>query len=135
MSVLDFYAPTHVIRPELVTADEGPQLVKQYFRYALSHPLLFETIVALSQINLTSNRWVDRNANSSSVTNSQPDKEALYHYGRALKKLTSIIGDETAVTEDAVLFAIAALMGIDVSIKKTSPTFSRSDSTVIVPDQ
>lgn len=71
--------------------------------------------MALSQINLTSNQWVDSDVTNPTIASSQPDKEALFHYGQALKKLTNVLGNEAAVAEDAVLFAIATLMGVDVS--------------------
>ena len=112
---LNHFAPTHVIRPELIKAEDSTGLVKEYFQLALSHPLLFETIVALSQINLTSNQWADQDENSSSPANSHPDKHAMSHYGKALARLRKVLNDETARMEDAVVFAIATLMGVDVS--------------------
>lgn len=117
VTVLNFYAPTHVIRPELIKAEDSTGLVKQYFQLALSHPLLFETIVALAQINLTSNQWADQDENSSFPAGTVPDKQAFSHYGKALARLRMVLSDETARMEDAVLFAIATMMGVDVSVR------------------
>ena len=105
-----------MIRPEIVTAEESTGLIKQYFHLALSHPLLFEAIVSLSQINLTSNRLADQVSNSNNMSHPRSDKDALFHYGNALAKLRNILNDETARVDDAVLFSIATLMGVDVSI-------------------
>jgi Fungal specific transcription factor domain len=115
--VLNFFAPTHVIRPEVVSAHQSAFLVKQYFQYALSHEILFESIVSLSQINLTANRTPDRDDISSTFEGKQPDRDALFHYGEALGKLRKLLSDKDAPMEDAVLFAIATLMGIDVSVQ------------------
>ena len=118
--VLNFYAPTHIIRPELITAEQSTPIVKQYFQYAVSHELLFESIVALAQMNLTAKAWAGNSHDTGSIA---PDRAALFHYGRALARLRELLNDENALREDAVLFAIATLMGIDVSCK-TLPKLS-----------
>jgi hypothetical protein len=110
---IHFFAPTHVIRPDLIRAENSEALIKDYFQYAVSNPLLFDSIVALSQINLSANRGVY--SSDGSGTLKTPDKDALVHYGQALKKLRELIANDEGLTEDAVLFAIATLMGVDVS--------------------
>lgn len=66
---------------------------------------MFEAIVALSRANLTVSAWSDH----------RPDSQTLYHYGSAVARLRELIAsqDTHAATEDSVLFAIVALMGID----------------------
>ncbi|ETN43052.1 uncharacterized protein HMPREF1541_02210 [Cyphellophora europaea CBS 101466] len=102
---LQFYAPAHTVRPDLFSPEGGAQAVKDYFRYALQQPLMFETIVALSHANLFVSTWTDH----------CPDSQTLFHYGSALKRLRSQIASEDPgiSAHDAVLFAIVALMGID----------------------
>ena len=63
---------------------------------------MFEALIALSQANLTVHQW-----------SNGPDPDALYHYNRALRRLRDLLDREQDYTQDAVLFAIVALMGVD----------------------
>ena len=103
--VLQFYGPAHIIRPEVLSAEEGAIVLQQYFRYALQNSLMFEALIALAQANLTVHQWVDG-----------PDKDALFHYSRSLQRLREVISEQDGYTQDSVLFAIIALMGVDVSV-------------------
>jgi hypothetical protein len=109
---IHFFAPTHVIRPDLVPAENSKALIKDYFQYAVSNPMLFDAIIALSQINLSANKEVSSSDGSGALKT--PDKDALVHYGQALKNLREVITNGEGLKEDAVLFAIATLMGVDV---------------------
>ena len=64
---------------------------------------MFETLVALSQANLSVGLMPEH----------RPDPGSLYHYGQALQKLHQVLDDKSARLEDALLFSISALMGID----------------------
>jgi len=66
---------------------------------------MFEAIIALSQANLTIQNWALNG----------PDKDAMYHYSRALHRLRNILLEPDGYVKDSVLFAIVALMGVDVS--------------------
>ena len=105
MTVLSFYGPTHVIRPEILSAEAGALVVRQYFQYAMQNALMFAALVALSQANLTIQGW----------TLAGPDPGALHHYHRAIQRLRALFAQERGYSQDAVLFAIIALMGVDVS--------------------
>ena len=65
---------------------------------------MFEALIALSQANLTVHQW-----------SNGADPDALYHYNRSLRRLRDLLDREQDYTQDAVLFAIVALMGVDVS--------------------
>ncbi|KAI1608489.1 hypothetical protein EDD36DRAFT_448313 [Exophiala viscosa] len=99
---LTFYGPAHIIRPELLSAEAGAVLLNQYFQYALQNALMFEALIALSQANLTVHQW-----------NNGSDPDALYHYNQTLRRLRDLLDREQDYTQDAVLFAIVALMGVD----------------------
>lgn len=93
-----------MIRPEFVTtAEQGSLLVRQYFQYAFQQPMLFEAIVALARANAMINQWADR----------QADSLSLYHYGQAIVKVRQALADPQACAEDAILFAIMSLIGIN----------------------
>ncbi|KIV81687.1 hypothetical protein PV11_03857 [Exophiala sideris] len=99
---LTFYGPAHVIRPELLSAEAGAVILNQYFQYALQNALMFEALIALSQANLTVHQWTNG-----------PDQDALYHYNQALRRLRDLLDREQDYSQDSVLFAIVALMGVD----------------------
>lgn len=64
---------------------------------------MFEAIVTLAHANLSIHRW----------TKYGGDRLTLYHYGRAIAKLRRAISDDLEYREDAILFSIMALMGVD----------------------
>ena len=103
MLVLQFHGPTHIIRPEILSAKAGAIVLQQYFRYALQNSLMFEALIALAQANLTIHRWADG-----------PDKDALFHYSRSLQRLRELLSQQQGHEHDSILFAIIALMGVDV---------------------
>lgn len=111
MLVLQIYGPSHIIRPEILSPEEGAIVLQQYFRYALQDSLMFEAVIALAQANLTIHRWVDG-----------PDKDALLHYNRSLQRLRKTLSQKDGHTQDSILFAIIALMGVDVSFPPDEPT-------------
>ncbi|KAK4937473.1 hypothetical protein LTR10_021925 [Elasticomyces elasticus] len=100
---LTFYGPAHVIRPEILSAEAGADILHQYFQYALQNALMFEALIALSQANLTVHQWTNG-----------PDQDALYHYNQALRRLRDLLDREQDYSQDSILFAIIALMGVDV---------------------
>lgn len=85
-------------------------MLQRYFQYALQYPVMFEAIIALSQANLTIQTWVSNG----------PDKDAIYHYSRALHRLRKTLLEQDGYTKDSVLFAIVALMGVDVGCAHTA---------------
>ena len=66
---------------------------------------MFEALIALSQANLTIQNW----------RRDGPDREALYHYSRSVHRLRELLYQQHGYAQDSVLFAIVALMGVDVS--------------------
>lgn len=106
LPVLRYYGPAHLICPEILTAEAGTLVVRQIFQYALDDALLFEAMMAVSQAGMTACSW--------SVDG--PDKDALLHYNRTVSRLRSLLGQNMAYSQDAVLFAIVALMGVDVGL-------------------
>ena len=64
---------------------------------------MFEAIIALAQANSSISEWNDRRA----------DRLTLYHYGQAIARLRQAISSAQESQEDAVLFAIMALMGVN----------------------
>ena len=87
----------------MVPVGTGTHLVQQQFQYAVQHPVMFEAIIALAQANSTVNRWTDQTG----------DRLTLYHYGQAIARLRQAISSAQESMEDAVLFAIMALMGVN----------------------
>ena len=79
--------------------------MQQYFQYALQNALMFEALIALSQANLTIQKWGMEG----------PDRDALYHYSRSVNRLRELLSQQHGYAQDSVLFAIVALMGVDVS--------------------
>lgn len=102
--VLAVYAPTHIFRPQALPKEKGPGAVRSYLNYALQHPIMFESIIALSKCHLT--------------TQSNPKKllqsDVYYHYGRALSALQDVLSRSERHDLDAVIATILALMSIDV---------------------
>lgn len=94
------YAPAHLIRPELVTIENGTDLVHQHFQYAIQNPVMFESILALAYSNLAIIGAGD-----------QAGERSVYHYGQAVSQLRLVLSQH--FMEDAVLFAIMALMGVN----------------------
>ena len=72
---------------------------------------MFETIVALSCANLA----------VSGGKGGQLDSQTLHHYGQALKLLRRLVEEGQNDTEDAVLFAILALISIEVYFPPVLP--------------
>jgi hypothetical protein len=95
----------------LVAEEQSSTLIQEYFKFALSNAVLFEAIVALSQIHLTSRQWASR---ENAITGPKFDPDALYHYGKALVRLRALVSEKTNAADDVVLFSIATLMGFDV---------------------
>ena len=104
LPVLRYYGPAHLICPENLSAEAGTLAIRQIFQYALDDALLFEAMMAVSQAGMTARCW--------SVDG--PDKDALLHYNRTVNRLRSLLDQNMAYSQDAVLFAIVALMGVDV---------------------
>lgn len=98
-----FYAPAHLVRPEIVPAGTGARLVRQHFQYAIQHPLMFEATIALAHASSSISHWTDQSG----------DRLTLYHYGQAISRLRYAITNVREYMEDAILFAIMALMGVD----------------------
>jgi hypothetical protein len=90
----------------VLSAEAGAIVLRQYFQYALQNSLMFEALIALAQANLTAHRW-----------SNGPDKDALFHYSRSLQRLREVLSQQHGYAQDAILFAIIALMGVDVSWK------------------
>lgn len=103
--VVGFYGPAHVIRPEVLSLKTGTVVLQRYFQYALQESVMFEAIIALSQANLTIQTWGSNG----------PDKDAMYHYSHAVHRLRKVLLEQDGYVKDSVLFAIVALMGVDVS--------------------
>lgn len=102
--VLHYYVPFHKIRPDIFTPDGGMRIVRSYFRYSLQHPLMFETIVTLSRARLA----------LSSFPSGGLDHLTMYHYGQSLEKLRKLVDDGETDLEDATLFAMLALICVEV---------------------
>ncbi|KIV96031.1 hypothetical protein PV10_03613 [Exophiala mesophila] len=100
---LRYYGPAHLICPENLSAEAGTLVIRQIFQYAMDDALLFEAMMAVSQAGMTARCW--------SVDG--PDKDALLHYNRTVSRLRSLLDQNMAYSQDAVLFAIVALMGVD----------------------
>ena len=64
---------------------------------------MFEAIIALAQANSSISQWTDQSG----------DRFTLYHYGQAIARLRQAISSTQESMEDAVLFAIMALMGVN----------------------
>jgi hypothetical protein len=103
-AVLQFYGPTHIIRPEVLSAEEGIIALHQYVQYALQNSVMFDALVALAQANLSFQSYREG-----------WDKDALFHYSRSVQRLREVLSQPDAYLQDATLFAIIALMGVDVS--------------------
>lgn len=103
---LHFYAPIHLLRPELFTPERGTQAIESHFRYALSDPLMFDSLVSMSRANLTIKNW------QGNLT----DEKTLQHYGNAVIRLRDVVSAPQSSFDDSVFFAIVALMNVDVSI-------------------
>lgn len=78
--------------------------MRSYFRYSLQHPLMFETIVTLSRARLALNN----------LPNGQMDHLTMYHYGQSLERLRNLVDEGESDLEDATLFAILALICVEV---------------------
>jgi hypothetical protein len=102
-AVITSYAPSHLLRPEIIDPQGGATAIRNYFQYALNHEVMFQATVALALADATANTWTDDYAS--------PD--VLYHYGRSLSTLRRSLEDAQALRDDALLFAIMALIGID----------------------
>jgi hypothetical protein len=102
-AVITSYAPSHLLRPEIIDPQSGAAAIRNYFQYALNHEVMFQATVALALADATANTWTDDYAS--------PD--VLYHYGRSLSTLRRSLEDAQALQNDALLFAIMALIGID----------------------
>ncbi|EXJ57244.1 hypothetical protein A1O7_07591 [Cladophialophora yegresii CBS 114405] len=111
---LNAYGPTHLLRrtadgairryqrrPERTT-ETSP--VHQYFQYSLEHPVMFEALIALSLSNLRIHHWEQ----------GQVDKETAYHYGNVLSSLQQTLREGDGYRETAVLWAILALLELEV---------------------
>ncbi|KPI42793.1 uncharacterized protein AB675_2033 [Cyphellophora attinorum] len=101
--VIISYAPSHLLRPEVIDPQNGAAAIRNYFQYALDHEVMFQATVALALADATAHTWTDEYAS--------PD--VLYHYGRSLSTLRRSLEDAQALHDDALLFAIMALIGID----------------------
>jgi hypothetical protein len=113
-----FYAPINVLRPDLYSPEEATEIVNGHFQYAIKDPLLFESLVSLSRANLTIKDWND----------GRPDGSTLYHYCNAIKNLREAISSDKS-TSDRILFAIVALMNVDVGLaSRLSHLESNGDS-------
>lgn len=106
---LHFYAPIHLLRPELFTPEQGSQAIESHFRYALEDPLMFDSLVSMSRANLTIKNWQSNHV----------DEKTLQHYGNAVIRLRDVVSTPQSSFDDNVLFAIVALMNVDVSIAET----------------
>ncbi len=82
-----------------------------YFKYSLEHPVMFEALIALSLSHLRVNQWRQGHA----------DKETTYHYGNILSRLQQTLQEGDGFRETAVLWAILALIELEVSQTLTEP--------------
>lgn len=113
---LHFYAPVHLLRPELFTPEQGTQAIESHFRYALEDPLMFDSLVSMSRANLTIKDW----------QSNLIDEETLQHYGNAVIQLQKAVSAQRSSYDDSVLFAIVALMNVDVSISSQTKGLANS---------
>jgi hypothetical protein len=67
---------------------------------------MFQSVVALALADLTISSWTHRS----------PDADVLHHYGEAISKLRSALLNEDQLHEDALIFAIMALIAVDYLI-------------------
>jgi hypothetical protein len=100
-----FYAPINVLRPDLYSPEEATKIVHGHFQHAIEDPLMFESLISLSRANLTIKDW----------NRGRPDESTLYHYCNAIKNLREAVSSEK-LTSDSILFAIIALMNVDVRL-------------------
>lgn len=106
---LDYYFRYYVHTKAEHTASSrqsaGILSVADQLRIALQHPLMFETMIALSSANMTVSHW----------KNGQVDRVTLQHYGSAVRRLRNMISKNNVedATSESTLLAISALMGIE----------------------
>jgi hypothetical protein len=71
---------------------------------------MFEALIALSISHMRIHLWED----------GQPDRNTVRHYGGALSRLKSMLEKALDQNDNAVFFAILALMELEVSVFKRS---------------
>jgi Fungal specific transcription factor domain len=106
VTVLSVYAPTHIFRPQALPREKGPLAVRSYLNYALQHPIMFESLIAVSKCHLT----------LQSGPSKLPQSEVYYHYGRTVTGLKEILDKGERQDLDAIIATILALMSIDVNL-------------------
>ena len=112
---MNAYGPTHLLRrgaEDGVSGSKGNtepvtelSPVHHYFKYSLEHPVMFEALVALSLSHLRVQYWQQ----------GQADKETTYHYSNVLGRLQQTLQEGDGFRETAVLWAILALIELEVS--------------------
>lgn len=103
-TVLNAYGPTHLLKTVSLDASSS-SLVFEYFRYGMQHPVMFEALIAASHCHLMIHSW----------RQNQPDRTSMHHYGSALNRLRDILLQPDGFRDDAILFAILALLDVEVS--------------------
>ncbi|KAK5951464.1 hypothetical protein OHC33_007520 [Knufia fluminis] len=97
------YAPTHLLRSNLGPEQAPQKLIQNYVRYAMQHPVMFESIITLSYANMHISQWVD----------GQPDIDTARHYGSTLKSLREALSVGNGLFEDATFLAILGLINAE----------------------
>jgi hypothetical protein len=103
----DLFGSPYVYRPELVNVKEPAKFQRQYFRFAMQHEVLFQSVVTLTLACLQA---------TSGPRTLVPTKEVLFHHTNALKGLQQKLSSPSEYADDSVLLSILTLLGIDVRL-------------------
>lgn len=120
-AVFGAYAPTHLLRSNLGPEQAPQKLIQNYVRYAMQHPVMFESIITLSYANMHISQWVD----------GQPDIDTARHYGSTLKSLREALSVENGLFEDATFLAILGLINAEVGAYETVRKMPRTNKCSI----
>jgi hypothetical protein len=93
-----------MFRPQVLPKGKGPLAVRSYLNYALQHPIMFESLIAISKCHLRLQPG----------PNKLPQSEVYYHYGCTVTGLKEILNKGEGHDLDATIATILALMSIDV---------------------
>lgn len=109
------FASPYVYRPELVNVKQPGEFQRQYFRFAMQHEVLFQSVMALSLACLQAIRETQALV---------PTKEVLFHHTNALKGLRQKLSCPSGYADDSTLLSILTLLGVAVRpINATSPSW------------
>ena len=106
----DLFASPYVYRPELVNAKQPSDFQRRYFRFAMQHEVLFQSVMTLSLACLQA---------MSETPALVPTKEVLFHHTNALLALREKLSCPTGYADDSTLLSILTLLGIAVRLITT----------------